>query len=142
MDNLIRVYDNVIDSEYCFELMDKFENNEQLHQKFDDRGMIFTQINIQKVGWLHDVNGTVIEVDETIGKLNAYSKFCQATLTGDKPYGIIDGGVAFNTSTTHGDGSYQVTIVKDSFGTQRGIYICLDGSDPDIEVKEDDDSYL
>ena len=93
-------------------------------------------------GWLHDENGTVIEVDETIGKLNAYSKFCQATLTGDKPYGIIDGGVAFNTSTTHGEGSYQVTIVKDSFGTQRGIYICLDGSDPDIEVKEDDDSYL
>ena len=93
-------------------------------------------------GWLHDENGTVIEVDETIGKLNAYSKFCQATLTGDKPYGIIDGGVAFNTSTTHGDGSYQVTIVKDSFGTQRGIYIILDGSDPDIEVKEDDDSYL
>ena len=86
-------------------------------------------------GWLHDENGTVIEVDETIGRLNAYSKFCQATLTGDKPYGIIDGGVAFNTSTTHGDGSYQVTIVKDSFGTQRGIYICLDGSDPDIEVK-------
>ena len=36
----------------------------------------------------------------------------------------------------------KVTIVKDSFGTQRGIYICLDGSDPDIEVKEDDDSYL
>ena len=93
-------------------------------------------------GWLHDENGTVIEVDETIGKLNAYSKFCQATLTGDKPYGIIDGGVAFNTSTTHGDGRYQVTIVKDRFGTQRGIYICLDGSDPDIEVKEDDDSYL
>ena len=56
MDNLIRVYDNAIDSEYCFELMDKFENNEQLHQKFDDRGMIFTQINIQKVGWIHDVN--------------------------------------------------------------------------------------
>ena len=94
-------------------------------------------------GWLHDENGTVIEVDETIGRLNAYSKFCQATLTGDKPYGIIDGGVAFNTSTTHGDGSYTVTIVKDEFGTQRGMYICLDGSDPDIEVKEvDDDCYF
>ena len=49
MDNLIRVYDNVIDNEYCHELMDKFENNEQLHEKFDDRSMIFTQINIQKV---------------------------------------------------------------------------------------------
>ena len=49
MDNLVRVYDNVIDSDYCHELMDKFENNEQLHEKFDDRSMIFTQINIQKV---------------------------------------------------------------------------------------------
>ena len=99
--------------------------------------------NDDGIGWKTDQYGnTLIEVDETIGKLNAYSKFCQATLTGDKRYGIIDGGVAFNTSTTHGDGSYQVTIVKDSFGTQRGIYICLDGSDPDIEVKEDDDSYL
>ena len=56
MDNLIRVYDNVIDNEYCHELMDKFENNEQLHQKFDSDGMVFTQINIQKVGWIHDVN--------------------------------------------------------------------------------------
>ena len=56
MDNLIRVYDNVIDNEYCHELMDKFENNEQLHQKFDNDGMVFTQINIQKVGWIHDVN--------------------------------------------------------------------------------------
>lgn len=94
-------------------------------------------------GWLYDDNGnTVIEVDETIGKLNAYSKFCQATLNNSNGYGIIDGGVAFNTSTTHGDGSYTVTIVKDEFGTQRGMYICLDGSDPDIEVKVDDDSYL
>ena len=56
MDNLIRVYDNVIDNEYCHELMDKFENNEQLHQKFDSDGMVFTQINIQKVGWFDDNN--------------------------------------------------------------------------------------
>jgi len=56
MDRLIKVYDNVIDKEYCNHLIDKFENNEALHQKFDDRGMIFTQINIQKVGWIHDVN--------------------------------------------------------------------------------------
>ena len=56
MDNLIRVYDNVIDKECCNQLISKFENNEALHQKFDDRGMIFTQINIQKVGWYNDVN--------------------------------------------------------------------------------------
>ena len=41
----------VIDNEYCHELMDKFENNAQLHQKFDSDGMVFTQINIQKVGF-------------------------------------------------------------------------------------------
>ena len=56
MDNLIRVYDNVIDSEYCKKLIDRFESNKQLHQSFDDRGMIFTQINIQKEGWYNDVN--------------------------------------------------------------------------------------
>ena len=56
MDRLIKVYDNVIDKEYCNHLIDKFESNEALHQKFDDRGMIFTQINIQKVGWFDDNN--------------------------------------------------------------------------------------
>ena len=56
MDNLIRVYDNVIDSEYCKKLIDRFESNKHLHQSFDDRGMVFTQINIQKEGWYDDVN--------------------------------------------------------------------------------------
>ena len=27
-----------------------------LHQKFDSDGMVFTQINIQKVGWFDDNN--------------------------------------------------------------------------------------
>ena len=56
MDRLIKVYDNVIDKEYCNHLIDKFENNEALHQKFDSDGMVFTQINIQKVGWFDDNN--------------------------------------------------------------------------------------
>ena len=55
MDNLIKVYDNVIGDDYCDKLIEKFEFNRQLHQNFDDRGMIFTQINIQKAGWLTDV---------------------------------------------------------------------------------------
>jgi hypothetical protein len=55
MDNLIKVYDNVIGDDYCDKLIEKFECNRQLHQNFDDRGMIFTQVNIQKVGWLTDV---------------------------------------------------------------------------------------
>ena len=49
---------------------------------------------------------------------------------------MVDGGVAFNTSTTHGDGSYEVTIVKDDFGRQIGMYIDLDGNDRDIQVFE------
>ena len=55
MDNLIRVYDNVIGDDYCNKIIEKFEDNKHLHQGFDDRGMVFTQINIQKVGWLTDV---------------------------------------------------------------------------------------
>ena len=55
MDNLIKVYDNVIGDDYCNELIEKFEDNRQLHHSFDDRGMIFTLINIQTVGWLTDV---------------------------------------------------------------------------------------
>ncbi len=91
--------------------------------------------NDDGVGWKTDENGnTIIEPDKTIGKLNAYSRFCEVTLNGSKPYGFVDGMVAFNTSTTHGDGLYDITIVKDEFGTQVGMYICLDCSDPDIEV--------
>ena len=74
--------------------------------------------------------------DKSIGGLNQYTKFCEATLFGDKPYGMVDGGVAFNTSTTHGDGSYAVTIVKDEFGRQTGMSIDLDGNDRDIQVFE------
>ena len=31
MDRLIKVYDNVIDKEYCNHLIDKFENNENFN---------------------------------------------------------------------------------------------------------------
>lgn len=101
-----------------------------------------------KGGWLEDENGnTIIEVDETIGKLNAYSRFCAETLSGDNPWGMVDTGTAFNTSTTHGDGAYKVTLVLDENGIQRGVYIDLDGSEPDITVHEptiswdDDDTF-
>ena len=53
MDNLIRVYENVISDTDCDKLIDRFESNKQLHQSFDDRGMVF---NIQQVGWLDYVN--------------------------------------------------------------------------------------
>ena len=42
MDNLIKVYDNVIDSEYCKKLIDRFESNKQLHQSFDDEVWFYT----------------------------------------------------------------------------------------------------
>ena len=67
MDRLIKVYDNVIDKEYCNHLIDKFENNEALHQKFDDRGMIFTQINIQKVGWIRNGVHLILALQDSSG---------------------------------------------------------------------------
>ena len=33
MDNLIRVYENVLDKEFCQELIDKFEKNEDTQSK-------------------------------------------------------------------------------------------------------------
>ncbi len=87
-------------------------------------------------GWAEDENGnSIILDDETIGKKNAYSLFCEATLHTPQGYGIVQ-GLAFNTRTTHGDGSYDVTLVADETGTPRGVYICLDGSNPDITVHE------
>ena len=91
----------------------------------------------EKTGyWAKDENGdSIILDDESIGKKNAYSLFCEATLTGKEQWGSVQ-GLAFNTSTTHGDGSYDVTVVADETGQPRGVYICLDGSNPDITVHE------
>ena len=49
MDRLIKVYDNVIDKEYCNHLIDKFENNEALHQKFDSDGMVSHKLIFKKL---------------------------------------------------------------------------------------------
>ena len=48
MDRLIKVYDNVIDIQTCDNIVSKFEQFENQHESFDDRGMIFTQLNMAK----------------------------------------------------------------------------------------------
>ena len=48
MDNLIKTYDNVLDSQTCKNVIDKFEQFETQHESFDVRGMVFTQLNMAK----------------------------------------------------------------------------------------------
>ena len=48
MDNLIRKYNDVLDTETCNSLVDKFKQFENQHESFDDRGMVFTQIRMAK----------------------------------------------------------------------------------------------
>ena len=39
---------NVLDNQTCKNVIDKFEQFETQHESFDVRGMVFTQLNIQK----------------------------------------------------------------------------------------------
>ena len=48
MNNLIKTYDDTLDVETCNNLVSKFEQFENQHESFDDRGMIFTQIRMAK----------------------------------------------------------------------------------------------
>ena len=48
MINLIKTYDDTLDVETCNNLVSKFEQFENQHESFDDRGMIFTQIRMAK----------------------------------------------------------------------------------------------
>ena len=48
MNNLIKIYNNVLDTETCNGLIDKFKQFENQHESFDDRGMVFTQIRMAK----------------------------------------------------------------------------------------------
>ena len=48
MDNLIKTYDDILDSQTCKNVIDKFEQFETQHESFDVRGMVFTQLNMAK----------------------------------------------------------------------------------------------
>ena len=48
MDNLIKTYDDILDNQTCNNIIDKFEQFENQHEEFDDKGMIFTQIRMAK----------------------------------------------------------------------------------------------
>ena len=54
MDNLIRVFNDVLDKERCNYMINKFEDNPKLHYNFDYRGMVFTQINLRGVDWAEE----------------------------------------------------------------------------------------
>ena len=46
MNNLIKTYDDILDSQTCNNIIGKFEQFENQHEEFDDKGMIFTQIRM------------------------------------------------------------------------------------------------
>ena len=48
MINLIKTYDDTLDAETCDNIVSKFEQFENQHESFDDRGMVFTQLNMAK----------------------------------------------------------------------------------------------
>jgi len=48
MNNLIKIYNDVLDTETCNNIVSKFEQFENQHESFDDRGMVFTQLNMAK----------------------------------------------------------------------------------------------
>ena len=48
MNDLIKIYDNVIDTKICDDVVNKFKQFENQHESFDDRGMVFTQIRMAK----------------------------------------------------------------------------------------------
>ena len=47
MENFIRIYENIVPSEWCDTLIQKFEDFDEQHEVFDDQ-RIFTQINFAK----------------------------------------------------------------------------------------------
>jgi hypothetical protein len=48
MIGLIKTYDNTLDTQSCNNLIDKFEQFKNQHESFDDRGIVFTQLNMAK----------------------------------------------------------------------------------------------
>jgi|TARA_R100000008_G_C3571469_1_gene162420 hypothetical protein len=64
MDNLIRVYENVLDKEFCQELIDKFEKNEDTQSKTSTPRRSFTEIPMH--------NHMTIWGDEFVKCLNSF----------------------------------------------------------------------
>ena len=54
MNNYIQIYKNVIDDEYCDELISKFEI-ESNKETYDQGPMSFTQVNLNKNKWQGDI---------------------------------------------------------------------------------------
>ena len=52
MDNLIRVYENVISDTDCDKLIERFEDNRQLYQNFDDISGQEALSNLSKIKFL------------------------------------------------------------------------------------------
>ena len=70
MDNLIKTYDDILDNQTCNNIIDKFEQFENQHEEFDDKGMIFTQIRMAKSPqiWSKEIE-TFTKINQIDGKV-------------------------------------------------------------------------
>ena len=48
MNNLIKIYDDIVDKTTCNNVINKFEQFENQHESFDMGSMVFTQLNMAK----------------------------------------------------------------------------------------------
>jgi hypothetical protein len=68
MGNYVQIYENVIDTDFCKRVIDKFEDNVHQHDVQIQNNFSFTQINIMDSRW----NNWVEEVDITYNTLMKY----------------------------------------------------------------------
>tara|TARA_Y100001963_G_C6612110_1_gene367541 strand:- start:110 stop:655 length:546 start_codon:yes stop_codon:yes gene_type:complete len=68
MNNYIQIYTNVIDSQYCKDLINRFEKNKDYHEKQNENPMSFTQINLNNHSEYQE------DVNQLVGVYNRYLK--------------------------------------------------------------------
>lgn len=68
MDNYVQICENVIDTDFCKRVIDKFEDNVHQHDVQIQNNFSFTQINIMDSRW----NNWVEEIDITYNTLMKY----------------------------------------------------------------------
>ena len=73
MNNHIQIYKNVIDPEYCDELIHKFEKETWQQEKVVHAGADMTQVNLNESNWHDDVDKLV---DISVKYIMQYKKDC------------------------------------------------------------------
>jgi len=70
MDSLIKIYDDVVKDEVCDAIVSKFEQHPDHHEKFEDTGVSFTQIDMMKHQgvWAADMASLMNDMFEVVSE--------------------------------------------------------------------------